>query len=272
MQIVIEYVILQNFVLQAIILLTMADIMRQKSNLIWLSALLYSCLAVVLPIFKLNYIWQFVIQIIFGIVIVNISFKFKKFMQFFRYYLLYILTACIYNGISYFLTNLIGQSSTIVVLLVFIATFLAVKFILKFLNYKKGIDKFCYRVVIENNGKFFKCQGFLDSGNLLFDPMTNQPICLINFKLFNQIFKDITVEELLLKKVDKKLRNAHYVNIETLSNSGQILIFQVDKICVAEKEVKNAVLGLSLKNFKQTFDSDIILHNYYSGGIQNESI
>ena len=113
--------------------------------------------------------------------------------------------------------------------------------------------------------KKIECKAFLDSGNLLIDPLTKQPVCLINYKLFSQLFTDINLEE-LLRKGDKVegVKLAHYINLSTLNNTDKILVFQVYKIKLNNHVFENQIFGLSLKNFNQTFGTDMILHNNFA--------
>ena len=104
--------------------------------------------------------------------------------------------------------------------------------------------------------------GFLDSGNLLVDPLTQSPVILINFKVFHNLFKDLDVVDVLTRSHKlNSIKMAHYINFNTLNNEDKILVFQVDRIKMGDKYFENPILGLSLKNFNQAFGTDIILHN-----------
>ena len=125
-----------------------------------------------------------------------------------------------------------------------------------------SIDKFCFDVEIDAEHTKTYWKGFLDSGNMLFDPLTDSPVTLVNFKVFSSIFKDIDLQDVIFRTEKlKKIKFAHYINFNTLGNDNKILVFQVDKIVINGKKKKKATLGLSLKNFDKAFDTDIILHN-----------
>ena len=84
-------------------------------------------------------------------------------------------------------------------------------------------------------------------------------------KMFSKLFEKVGLEDILLKgeKIDG-LKLAHYINLSTLNNTDKILVFQVDTLLLNNKIYKNQILGLSFKNFNQTFGTDIILHNNFA--------
>lgn len=265
MKIVIEYVLIENFLINLMILKSVSLILKEKGRLFFLSAFLGACCTVVIPILYLSAIGSFLLQIGLVVFYVCISFKFKTLKKFMQIYLTYFVTTLLYGGACFYIESLFGLKSTILVLVIVVSMFFIVKFLTKKINRKKAVENFCFDVEIDDGGKKSQWKGFLDSGNLLFDPLTENPVCLINYKVFSSLFKEIQLED-ILRKSDKvkSLKLAHYISFNTLNNTDKILVFQVDELKIGNRLVKQATLGLCLKSFNQAFGSDIILHNNFA--------
>lgn len=265
MKIVVEYVLIENLLINLITLKTTALLTKEKGRLFFLSAFLGGCLTVALPFFRLN-VWGYLLsELGLVVILVCLSFKFKSFKKFLRLYLSFFIVTFLYGGACFFFENLFGIRSLLVVLAVVTAVFFLTCYLARKVERKKNIENFCFDVELEVGGLKSQWRAFLDSGNLLFDPLTQKPVTLINFKVFSTLFSDIQFED-LLKKGDKlkKLKFAHYINFNTLGADNKLLVFQVDKISVGEIAYENATLGLSLKNFNEAFGTDIILHNNFA--------
>ena len=265
MKVVVEYVLIENFFINLIILKTTALITQEKGRLFWLSAFFGACLTVALPILRLNTVGHFLSQFGLFCIAVCLSFKFRTFKKFLQIYLCYFISACIYGGAVYFFERLIGQNFVMLVLVFVVILFVVLKFLIKRLYKKRAINNFCFDAEIVCNGKILKCKAFLDSGNLLVDPVTNQPVCLINFKMFSRLFEKVELEDILRKNINQnELKLAHYINLSTLNNTDKILVFQVDRLLLNNKTYENQILGLTFQSFEGAFGTDMILHNNFA--------
>lgn len=260
-----EYIFFINFIINFLILKTSALFLKEQGRLFLLSAFLGSCFAVALQFYSLSKLGQVLLSAGLAIWYVCISFKFKTFKKFVTLYACYILTTFLYGGVCYYLATLLTSQSIFYLLLSIFVLFVICEFLFKKIHKKRAISNFCRDIKIENAGKMWQCKAFLDSGNLLYDPVTQKPVSLINFHLFSQLFSNITLSDILLhsEKV-KNLKFAHYINFGTLNSTDKILVFQVEKLCIDGQVVERATLGLVLKNFDQTFGTDIILHNNFA--------
>ena len=265
MKIVIEYVLLENFFINLIVLKTVELFLKEKGKFFWVSACLGSALTLATPLLGLSTFGNFLLQFGFAIFYVCISFKFSTFKKFLSLFVCYFVSSFLYGGACYFFEGLFGITSLIVVLFVVTIVFLFVKFLLRKRQRKKDLESFCFDVQIETGGKNHSFKAFLDSGNFLFDPITEKPVCLINFKAFSKLFEEIGVEDIIRKNDKiKSLKFAHYISFNTLNNADKILVFQVDTMKIGERVFEKPIFGLSLKNFNQTFGTDVILNNEFA--------
>ena len=100
-----------------------------------------------------------------------------------------------------------------------------------------------------------KTTAFLDTGNCL--EFENMPITIVNFDVFESLFPNVSIAEILLKK---DIKNAKYINILSVGKMQEkMLVVKIDKLTIGGKTVKNAPLGLSIKNFAERTNSDAII-------------
>ncbi|MBP3619035.1 MAG: sigma-E processing peptidase SpoIIGA [Clostridia bacterium] len=265
MKIVVEYVLISNFMINIIIFKTTALVLKERGRLFLLSSTLSACVTLVLPLLSLSALGCFILQFGLNILLVCISFKFRTLKKFFQIYLCFTVASFIYGGTCSLVASYIETQSLILLLLAVVGVYFVVKVLVKRISKKQAIENFCVDVSLCFSGQKTNWKGFLDSGNLLIDPLTQSPVSLINFKVFSCIFKDICLEDVLRKSEKlKKLKLAHYISFNTMGTGNKILVFQIDGLEIGGKHYKKAVLGLSLKNFNQAFGSDIILNNNFA--------
>ena len=264
MKVVFEYVLIENLFVNLIILKTTSLVLQQNGRWYFFTSFLGGAFTAVLPLLRLSAFGHVLVQIGLATFFVCLSFKFKSFKKFLLIFASYFICAFGYGGVVYFVESLIGQNFMLIVLAIVVVSYIIFKSVYKILRRKKDISNFCYDVEIAFQNKAVNCKGFLDSGNLLFDPITQKPVCLINFKVFSQLFEGVEIEDVLRKNEKLKiLKLAHYINFSTLNNTDKILVFEVDKLSTKNKTYENPVLGLSFKNFNRIFGTDLILHNTF---------
>ncbi len=265
MEIVVEDVLLENFLINIIVLKSVSLLSREKGRLFWLAAAMAAAVNLVLPSLFIGIFGSFMLQIGLAFVCVCVSFNFKTLKKFVQPLFCYFVVNFIYGGACFFFEQMFSITHTIVALAVVVLTYLIFAFVMKKFHKKRKIDDFCFEVEVENAGKKFKTKAFLDSGNLLFDPLTKRPVTLVNFKFFSSLFSDIGLED-VLRKAEKlnRLSLGHYISIGTLSSDGKIFVFEVERMNIGGTSLEKPILGLSLSNFNSAFGTDMILHNNFA--------
>lgn len=262
-----EYMLAISFVINLLIIKTAEAFLKEKGRLFFLSAFMGACFAILSPHFYLNKIGNILFNLGANIWYVCISFRFKTFKKFSQIYALQLISTLLYGGVCYIVSNFLPIKTYWGLLAILICLYFIIKLLFRKIKRKEEVEKFCYDIEIENDGKVTTWKAFLDSGNLLYDPITQKPVCLVNFKAFTKIFDDVSIADIVTRSAKiKKIKFAHYIAFNTLNNSDKILVFQVDKLKINTKEIEKATLGLVLKNFNQAFGSDVILHNNFAFG------
>ena len=170
-----------------------------------------------------------------------------------------------FGGACFALEQAFGQLPLFVVLLCASVTYVGARIILKHRNKLRTIENFSFRVRLHSNGKVIEEEGYLDSGNMLYDPITKKPIVLITFDVFSKLYDNINYLSAYLKNIDVSLLNrGHYVKINSVASGSSILVFTAEELEIMDKQprhFKNISVGLSFSGFDKAFGKSVLLHS-----------
>lgn len=263
MEIYIEYAILNNFIIDFIILFSVNLIIKSNANIfrILLGSFIGTCYAIIIPLFNISSILLQLSKIFICGVMVIASFGKTKF--FLAYIMTILLTFAFGGGIIFleylFKKSLFGENYQLIsigVTEITLGIFLALLFFMRCNGvFTKNTDtkEFFKKVEIEHNGKKIKIVGYIDSGNLLYDKVTNKPIAVASLSSMLPILDNINLEKLDTLYV-KSVGDA----------GGQLRLVTVDKLIVYSKNGKNIhknqLIGLSYNIGGNAGEYQIILH------------
>ena len=252
MVVYIEYVLLDNFIIDFIILYCVGNVLKLQKNYlrIILASLVGVAFAFTMPYIVLYNIVLFIIKLLMGVIIIFICYKFNNVKSFFLAYTLFIFLTFLLGGICYGLQSFVqtpivtGNSITynnsfpisLVVLSVFV-------FFILFKNLYNSI-KLKQKIAIIDiffQNKKLTINALIDSGNQLLDTQTKLPISFLDrqdfIKTFGQInFKeDLTYENLLCKTIsgskllDTILVDKLIINKKITFLNARIALYDFDK-------------------------------------------
>ena len=261
-KIYIEQTLLVNFFQNALILHMTSFFIKEKARFWFLTSSLGAVVALILPFFNLNGFFKILIQIPLATILICISFSSKPINKFlFSFFTFFIFTLLLGGG-CFALEQAIGDYPLFVVCLVSLSLFFVVKFVIFYHNRLQRIKSFTYKVVIKANGKEIEEIGYLDSGNVLLDKITNSPIVLINYDVFKQIYQNISLISILGKKYNESINCAHYIKINSVGGANNILAFVADELVInGEQSFKNPTLALSFSGFEKSFKANVLLNS-----------
>lgn len=281
MEIVVEYALLDNFLIDMIILFVSCKLEHEKISVarLCISSLFGAICALLMPLLSCANFLIIGVKLLIGVVMVLIANKCSTFKKFVLDYFIFLSTTAVFGGVgigvlylffgSVTLTSGFVVSSPLFMSAIYIAIFAWVYGVvasIKFFYRKKNRNEFTFVVELECKDKKVESMAYLDSGNTLVDPVTKRPVVIIGLKTFNKLHKDVALENLLMKKLDKiKIEGAHYIEYQTLNNQKMsMLITPIDRIKMKNKKEKNGlkdcVLGLSFAKFQKSFGCDILLN------------
>lgn len=165
------------------------------------------------------------------------------------------------------LTQTFGTTSVFVITLIAGVIFFLISLFLKIYHKQKIIKNFQYSVRLQFNGNSTIEKGYFDSGNILYDTVTNKPIVLISPYVFERITGQNYFEFVLKNEEPTKLlKNGHYIPASTSMSQGKMLVFEVDNLQIFQKdnnikEFQNIFVGLSFADFEKSFNTGLLLHS-----------
>ncbi len=255
MTVYIEYVIIENFIIDYLLmkctyLLTGKKVKRIR---VLLTALLGAFFALLFPLVKINAIITTTIKLLFGAIMVLISAKYLSFRDvFINVSVLYGLSFAV-GGVITGLYNLIGISanSDLVIAITFIPIYViifAIKKLTQFLFRRRNIERYLYDFQITVDGQTLCGRGFLDTGNGLYD--SGVPVIISSKKFILPLLKN----PLTLRRIKKlNFSTAGGESCKSCIHLDEIKIFILDK-----PNIFNNV-GLLIADVNVT-GADAILH------------
>ena len=278
MEIYIEDVLLQNFLVTYLVIFIVFLFLNEQRLLVWhfLASFLGAGFAMLYPIIHLSPAIMLVLKMLVGYIITLVCYRTKSQKKQMFFYVMFMFVTAIYGGITLFVQfsiygNFAGDKklpSIISIIIVLITTYF-LKQVKDRLYQKKQMSNFVFKVIIKNDGTIVKTLAYLDTGNVLCDPSTNLPISLVNFKLFSCLNKKFQVQDLLKKNLDN-LKDGKYINVKTITGEDSVICFKVDSLEIIDNQnryvIQNPSFALS-KVKMSGFDCDMILNPMQIKGV-----
>ena len=267
MEIVIEQTLMISIFLNYFILKMTSRIVGEKARLVFISSKIGGLISLITPIWHLNALLKICLMICVAFIMILISFKYKSIKQFFTIFTIFMFSTFIFGGASFALQEIFGQFPIFIIAIIASVVYIIFLFITKIVGRKRKKQNFTYNLTIKDGDKMIDEEGYLDSGNVLYDTLTNKPIVLVTYDVFHKLYEDISLVSLLTKDfATSAIKNAHYLKVKGIGKGGSMLIFTVDQIQISvdEREFKNVSLGLSFSGFEKSFGKNVLLHCDFS--------
>lgn len=277
MEVYIEYVILDNLIINSILIYLTLITTRTKINKYRLmtSSVVGTIFAIIMPLISISSVLLFLLKLLVGLVIVLIFSKMeirKIMINYFLFMSYTFLMGGFCFGILYFLkanvniNGLIIYNFNVPVSLIILTIFIYFLILKKFIKYRKNIVNLSYPVEVVKDKITLKLSGFLDTGNQVYDE-NGKPIVVISLKSFLGAYPNISLIKVLTCNITNyDLKNSKYMTIASSFATSKMLTFKCDKIKItldhSIKEFKDVTIGVSNSNFNKKFDC--ILHSEYT--------
>lgn len=260
MKIIVEESLLANFSLNSFILILTSFICDKRARFWGLSSLFGSAISLIYPLFEMGKISKIFFIVATCVFMCSLCFYDKDLKNFSKCLVVFLLCTFIFGGGCLFAQNIVGKVSVSIFVIISFGIFLVARWVIKYQKKQNKIKGFLYKFTIIDNGKTIEDEGFLDSGNNLYDPITKQPIMLVDLELFKKIYDKVSVVSLLSKIKNSSIKNGHYIKINGVGSGTSMLVFTIDELQIQQKSFKNVSVGLSFSGFEKAFGKDALLH------------
>jgi len=260
MKVYLDLIIVLNIALDFLILLTVSIVLKRNVNIKRIIlASLFGGTSIFLLFVAINTFMLFVVKLLISMVMVIIAFSYKNRKYFINNMAYLYMVSIILGGFLYFLrvefsyknegviffNN--GMSVNFIVLLIISPIILYIY--IKESRMLKLTGNYYYKVDLYYKDRCLKFNGFLDTGNKLYDQYKRRPIVLVRSK-----------------ELKFNYDNGILVPYNTASGNSLLKCLVVDRIVIdSDYEVINPVIGISEQDFN--IDGvDMILHSEILGG------
>lgn len=279
MTIYIDIIIVENLIMNYIILYATALISKSKISYIriFLASLIGAIYAITEYISKLDIYSNMLIKIILAIIIVLVAFYPQNLKKLCKQLILFYLTTFTFGGVATYLIYVLKPQNIVIKNGVYVGTYvLKVIFIgaivgtliliISFKFAKNKItkkDMFC-KVRIILNEKEITLDAMVDTGNMLKEPLTGNPVVVVEkTSLYNLIPKEIlnNTDSILggdFEKIPENIREEYISKLKIIPYSslgkqnGMLLGIKPEKLEVineqSEEEKNNAIIGIYSKS------------------------
>lgn len=278
MDIYIEYVIIDNLVIDLLLLFYTFKILGIKSNkwLILFAAIIGTAGSVVMPLLKVANIVLIVFKFALSCLMIAVCGNIGNFKAFFQRLLVFYVMSFALGGVSYAVLACMGAkvyglftlsySASLPLGAILTAIFIYIRiieYIARMLYKKRNSLPFMRDIILFIDNKQIKLKGLLDSGNMLIEKSTGLPVVIISLTSLMRIYSLKEIQNAIETGKSKTIKNVRFINFSTVSGtSKKMMIFDGGKMQMNDnqKQISNFVLGLSMHDFKAKDNFEVLLN------------
>ena len=213
----VEEALFVGVVLNFFVLKLSALVLKRKTRLTLISALVGEVVSLFAPLFQIHVALRILLAVLTSVVMLCISFAFESWKRFGGLLGVFLFATFIFGGACEMIESFAGSFPLFIVSIVGCVVYVGCVAVYKVVFKRVRRDEFVYKVKIVDSGQEVVEEGYLDSGNVLYDGVSGKPVMLITFEVFKQIYKDIPLSKFLTKGVDlSSIKNGHYIKINSV--------------------------------------------------------
>ena len=285
MEVYIEYVLLDNLVINWLIMLATLYLTKKKcvKKRVILTDLIATTCSVVMPWLTINAGLLFLFKVGLGMILVGILSTYRNPKEYCITFFIFLSITFLFGGMCYGIISMLGLKATMSGIMVFgfelpislffIAILLYAWLVIKLIKYFKKrapIENMYYDIVLYLKDKKVACKGFLDTGNKL-TSKNNSGLLIVGMNTFCKLFDNINYLDLCQGK--KVLENSYYIDVKAVGTSSKMLVTTVDKVEIFTPDkvstIEHKDIGLAMTNFNEF---DCILGSMDVLALQGEGV
>lgn len=267
MEVYIEYVMLDNLVINWLIMVSTLLLMKKKpiKKRLLLADLVATCTSIIMPWITLQTWAMFGYKMVIGAVLVSIFSTYRTPKEYCMTFFMFFTMTFVFGGLCYGIIAMLQLDTSMSGILVwgfelpmsifFIAVvlygWLTIK-IIKYCKKREPIDKMYYDLILYQNGKKVSCKGFLDTGNKL-KSKNNSGLLIIGLATFCKLYDHINYMDLCQGQTP--IQDSYYIDVKAVGNSSKMLVTTIDKVEIFSASQVTTIthkdIGIAMTNFKE---------------------
>ena len=263
MKIYIEYVILDNLIINLVIILLTGLVLSKKYDFmrILTADLFGTACAIALPYLKVSIFVLIPFKLFVGLLMTSLFKKYANYKEYLVTFIVFLSMTFLMGGVCYAVNQMFGLKVVGGQLIITnyslpVSMFCAVAgvyfyllfWLIKYLKHRNSLNNYYFDVEIKIDKKVHFLRGYLDTGNKLTDG--GKSVVLVPMKTFLKEFKDYPLEKLCC--------NPKYMLVKAVSGFDKMQVVDAEEILIKNSEkvitMQNIKIGLSKANFSSDFD------------------
>ncbi|MCQ2387032.1 MAG: sigma-E processing peptidase SpoIIGA [Clostridia bacterium] len=243
MIIYIEYVLIENFIIDFLLLKATTKISKTKAKKIRIiiSSIFGAVFSLIFPLIKVNQIVVILLKGLFGMILTLWLYKWNSKRQFFFSLGIFLCLTFISGGLIYSVKKYLISNELIIlfsILSVYIITII-VKKIVNNVYKKKNVSSFIFDIEVGVGKTKINATGFLDSGNGVYDK--NHPVIFCGVNVFKKLLNNSSVKTLkkisFFSVIGSDEKSAIVVDYVKIYFNGQANIIKDVRVCAIKKSI-----------------------------------
>ena len=128
---------------------------------------------------------------------------------------------------------------------------------------KTARSNFVFDATIFHDNRSIKLKAFLDTGNTLVDPETHKPVVVITYDCFKKLNRSAQLHEILLSRVPKGVRDGRFINVGSVGKSSKMLLVTMDAMKITQQKfclfAENVVFGVTFAKIEQNLECELLI-------------
>ncbi|OQB13877.1 MAG: Sporulation factor SpoIIGA [Firmicutes bacterium ADurb.Bin193] len=258
----IDEVFLLNFIINYMLLFVTKRIIRARASQprLVLGSIIGSAYAVFMLLPHSEFFYSFISKLLFSLSLVAITYNIKKFRQYIRTVAVFYMVSFAFGGAAYAVAGLMNKGVQDFVPFKILATSTVIAYfsIMLVASYCKRLyirEKSHATVLITVDGETSAVSCFLDTGNSLYDPISDSPVMIAELSSVSSILPKEVSELVKTGTVDKIpdgfSRRIRLIPYSSIGKEGVIIGFKPDRVQIGEKVICDIVVGLCENSLSQ---------------------
>ena len=278
MTIYIDLIFLENLFMNSIIIYAASIILKNEIKIakILLSSIIGAVYACAYYIFKMEIYSNIILKMFLSFTMVYIAFNSKTVKMFIKELLIFYLTSFTFGGVTFALlyfinpNNIQFQNGTLIgiypmkmILIGGLIGFIIIILSFKIIKNKIAVKDMTCNIVIRIHEKSIKIKAIIDTGNFLKEPITKNPVVIVEKDVLNKIVPKIildSLEKIIDGQVDMKEEYLSKIRLIPFTALGaengmlvgikpdNFILYYQDKII----KIDNVIVGIYNKKLNKT--------------------
>ena len=282
MEVYIEYVIIDNLIIDTLVLLCIKATLKLNTKFwkLFMSACFGTAFACILPLLHLSNIILIPLKLLVGAVMVLTIARYSRIKDFLFAYLLLLGYTILFVGACIVTLMLFGTDIdrlasgysvefpvglVILIVSLYVAIIISVA---KYLGRKKDISPYIKSVSLKIADKILNINGFVDTGNCLVDQKSGLPVVILSLSCLEKFFTSEQITALMLGTNKSKIgpfKNVHKTPLGTvLGQESKMIVFEADSLCIKEQmreyKTNKFLVGVTYRKFNDAIKYDMLLN------------